>query len=135
MADDLLDRIAKLEALNAELVRQIAELRIAIDRRGTGFHSMRDTRRCPACGSGSLLHVRRAQEAAYSHRGLMDKGIAHGFSAWTGSKSFGPMESFSCRSCGLVEYHVLDFRDVKIDGQQIVAIEPEPEPPSDGPFR
>jgi len=138
MADEtLLDRIAKLEAMNEVLLQRIAELGSEIQRTRTGgFRSMRDARRCPACGEGSLVHVRRVQESGAGRSGLTDFALAHSYSRWTATtKPFGPMESFACRSCGLVEYHVIDWKDVPIDGQGIVAIEPDGEPPKAGPFR
>ena len=135
MADDvLLDRIAKLEAMNEQLLQRVVELGIEVQRTRTGgFRSMRDARRCPACGEGSLVHVRRAQEG--TRGGLLDFALAHSYSKWSGTQTFGPMESFACRSCGLVEFHVVEFEGITTDGEVIVAIEPDGEPPSGGPFR
>ncbi len=133
-SDPSSDRLDQLERANAQLHTQLQELREIIDRtRVGGFRSIRDSRRCPACGSGALLHVRRAQEVGYG--GLKDLAIAHERSTWKGFLPRGSMESFACRGCGLVEFHVIDFSDVPVDGTDIVAIDPEPDVPSDGPFR
>jgi hypothetical protein len=135
MADDaLLDRIAKLEAMNEHLLQRVVELGIEVQRsRAGGFRSMRDSRRCPACGEGSLVHVRRIYQAG--GRGLIDFGVSLSWSNWTGAKPHGGLESYACRSCGLVEYHVVDWRGVHADGKDVVSISPDDEPPSDGPFR
>src|SRR5512139_1567757 len=102
MADPaLLDRIAKLEAMNEQLLQRVVELGIEVQRTRTGgFRSMRDSRRCPACGEGAIVHVRRVQQAG--GHGVMELGLVHAYSAWSGIKTDGPMESFTCRSCGLV---------------------------------
>ena len=93
---------------------------------------MHDAGACPACGGRALLHVRRAREGAYM--GLMDFAIAHEES-WTGIKPQGRLESFTCRACGLVELHVIDPAEVEVDGDRVVAVEPDGEPPRGGPFR
>jgi hypothetical protein len=137
MSDDksLARRIERLEAANAELTRGLTVLRqeLATMRAG-GFRSMRDSNRCPACGSGSLLRVRRSRQGT-PYGGAMDFAIAQEATTWRGIQPRGPIESFSCRRCGLVEYHVIDFADVKVDGVDIIAIEPEAGAPQDGPFR
>ena len=134
MSDDITARLAALEAANRELAQQVVELRelLAASRPG-GFRSIRDSRRCPACGSGSLLHVRRAQETGVGQP--VELALTHERSVWKGTITHGPMESFACRRCGLVEWHVIDFADVVADGDNVVAIEAEPEPPRSGPFR
>ena len=136
MADDaLLDRLAKLEAINEHLLQRVVELGIEVQRTRTGgFRSMRDARRCPACGEGSIVHVRRAQVPAAA--GLTELGLSYTHSRWSGStKPLGPIELYACRSCGLVEQHVVDWKEVHADGEDIVAIDPEGEPPKGGPFR
>jgi hypothetical protein len=125
MSDQLLERLARLEARVAELG---VELQAARDGR---YRAMRDSRRCPACGIGDLVHVKRMQQA--SHVAVVDFAIRHVWN-WTGPTMHGPMEAFVCRGCGLVEIHVTDFKDV-VDNKNVVAIAPEPPPPSDGPFR
>lgn len=137
MADDaLLDRIAKLEAMNEHLLQRVVELGIEVQRTRTGgFRSMRDSRRCPACGEGSLVHVRRAQTPCANRSGLAELAITY-VRTWTGNmKAYGPMESYACRSCGLVEHHIIDWKGVRADGDDIVGILPEGEPPKSGPFR
>ncbi|MDQ3334359.1 MAG: hypothetical protein M4D80_04295 [Myxococcota bacterium] len=136
MADDaLLDRLAKLEAMNEQLLQRVVELGIEVQRTRTGgFRSMRDARRCPACGEGSIVHVRRAQVPAAE--GLTELGLTYTHSQWRGAtKPVGAMESYGCRSCGLVEFHVVDWKSVTADGKDIIAIDPEGEPPKGGPFR
>jgi hypothetical protein len=136
MADDaLLERLAKIEAMNEQLLQRVVELGIEVQRTRTGgFRSMRDASRCPACGEGSIVHVRRAQVPAAE--GLTELGLTYTHSQWRGAtKPVGAMESYGCRSCGLVEYHVVDWKGVKPDGEDIVAIDPDGEPPKNGPFR
>ncbi|MGE0398118.1 MAG: hypothetical protein AB7T06_15560 [Kofleriaceae bacterium] len=133
MADDLTARLAVLEERQAELERTIADLRVELDNRHGGFRSMRDTRRCPACRGQALLHVR---EASSTYGGeIIGLALAYDVSMWRGSRSRGPLEAFACRSCGLVEYHAVDVANVVADGAKIIAIEPEGEAPSEGPFR
>lgn len=122
----LRDRVARLEA-------QLAELRDLVDRsHAGGFRSIRDTRRCPACGGGAFLHAPRTTQA--SHTQVVPFGIAHHWK-WTGAVASGVMEVFACRHCGLVEWHVIAPADVEPDGVNVLAVEPESDPPRDGPFR
>lgn len=133
MADEWTARLAALEARHAQLEQIIAELRLELDARKTGFRSMRDSRRCPACNGEALLHVRRASTSTGAE--AVELALAYDISMWTGAKSRGPVEAFVCRTCGLVELHALDVENVPVDGTRIIAIEPESEPPSTGPFR
>jgi ribosomal protein S27AE len=132
MSDALTARIDRLEAANRSLETQVIELREQLAR-SVGYHSIRDSRRCPACGSGSLFHVRRAQETG--HSAPVEFALTHERSIWKGTIAHGAMESFACRKCGLVEWHVIDFEGVVADGHAVVAIEAEPAPPKSGPFR
>jgi hypothetical protein len=130
---DLRERVARLEAANTDLAAQLAALRDAVERaRIGGYRSIRDSRRCPACGGGAFLHVPRATQV--SHTRIVPLGITHEWK-WTGAIAHGALESFTCRRCGLVELHVTDFSDVQVDGQSVIALDPEPDPPRDGPFR
>ena len=61
-------------------------------------------------------------------------GLAHE-ERWTGATPRAPLEAFACRACKLVELHAIDFDRIVIDGERIVAIEPEPDAPSGGPYR
>ncbi len=129
------NRILKLEREVAALSQQLAEVtqQLATMRAG-GFRSIRDSRRCPACGSGALLHVRRAKEVGL--KGATDFSIAHHYSTFWGTTSpRGALEAFACRHCGIVEWHVIDLAEIPVDGTDIVSIDPEPEPPKSGPFR
>jgi hypothetical protein len=131
MADDLTARLAALETRHAQLEQTLAELRLELDIRKAGFRSMRDSRRCPACSSQALLHVRRA--CAMTAGTMGELALAYDI-AWTSTTAHGPLEAFVCRRCGLVELHALDIDNVPVDGTKIIAIEPE-EPPAGGPFR
>jgi hypothetical protein len=131
MADDLTARLAALEARHAQLENTIAELRLELDTRKAGFRSMRDSRRCPACSTQALLHVRRASAMTAGMEGEL--ALLYDVK-WTSIKAHGPLEAFVCRRCGLVELHALDIDNVPVDGTKIIAIEPE-EPPTAGPFR
>ncbi len=128
---DLEGRLARLEADNAQLLQRVEDLALQVaTTRAGGFRSMRDTRRCPACGGGKLVHVPRMQEAAAGT--LVDFALAHEWK-WSGIVSKGPIECFACQTCGLVEMHVTDFKDT-VDNQRIVAIDPERDP-TKGPYR
>lgn len=129
--DDLTRRLAALELRHAQLEHTVAELRLELDTRKAGFRSMRDSRRCPACSSQALLHVRSASAMIGGIVGELALGYEI---AWTSTKSHGPLEAFVCRRCSLVELHAVGVDDVPVDGTKIIAIEPE-EPPTGGPFR
>jgi hypothetical protein len=129
----LAERVARLEAANATLARQLEELRDLVDRaHAGGFRSIRDSRRCPACGGGAFLHVPKVTQA--SDIGVVPLGIHH-VTRWTGTTAHGTMESFTCRQCGLVELHVIAPSEVNVDGVHVLAVDPEPPPPAAGPFR
>lgn len=128
-------RIQALESAVAALTQQLVAVQeqLAATRVG-GFRSMRDSRRCPACGSDALLHIRRAKEAGDSNA-LTDFSLAHTHTFWGTLQHKGVLETFTCRHCSIVEWHVLDVAEIPVDGTNIVAIEPEGEPPAAGPFR
>lgn len=115
----LLARIDRLEATVAELRRLLTLAN------PTGFRAMRDARRCPACDSGSLLHIRRLDPVMRLHYSL----------TWAGASSHGPLEVFVCRTCRLVEWHAIELVGIEPDGESIVEIEPEDDPPTEGPYR
>ena len=112
-------RIDRLEATVAELRRLLALAN------PTGFRAMRDARRCPACDSGSLLHIRRLEEVMRLHHVV----------TWVGAASHAPLEVFVCRTCRLVEWHAIELVGLEPDGETIVEIEPEDDPPTEGPYR
>ena len=112
-------RIDRLEATVAELRRLISLAN------PTGFRAMRDARRCPACDSGSLLHIRRLEEVMRLHHAV----------TWAGAASHAPLEVFVCRTCRLVEWHAIELVGIEPDGETIVEIEPEDDPPTEGPYR
>lgn len=127
----LRERVARLEDANTVLMRQLDDLRAlasSLPRR----RSIRDARRCPACDGRAFLHVTRATQATDS--GAIDFGLTHE-SKWTGIVARGVMETFTCRACGLVEFHARHLEDVQIDGETVIEIEPESDPPRSGPFR
>ena len=119
----LLSRINRLEATVAELRHQLAYAN------PSGFRAMRDSRRCPACDSGSLLHIRRLEEAMRQPLALY-----HAYT-WAGASTHAPLEAFVCRTCRLVEWHAIELVGVEPDGDTVVEIEPEDDPPTEGPYR
>lgn len=131
-ADD--QRIQQLERAIAALTQQLVTVQEQLAAtRATGFRSMRDARQCPACGSGALLHVRRAKEMG--HHGTLDFSLAPARTFWGNVVVKGALEVFVCRQCGIVEWRAIDVAEIPIDGTDIVAIEPEGDPPPAGPFR
>jgi len=121
--DTLLARIARLEATVGELRHQLTFANPA------GFRAMRDSRRCPACDSGSLLHIRRIEDAMRQPLAL------HHMATWAGAATHAPLEAFVCRTCRLVEWHAIELVGVEPDGDTVVEIEPEDDPPTEGPYR
>lgn len=126
--DELRARMAALE----DLVRDLrVELATSLSGR---FRSMRDSRRCPACGGEHLLHFPDAREK-------VDTGITrplavhHERGFWSGGKEHGPIEHFVCRTCLLLESHVINLEGIEPDGKYVIAIDPDPSRPPDGPFR
>ena len=127
------DDLTALRVRVAQLEAQVAELRDLVDRaHAGGFRSIRDSRRCPACGGGAFLHVPEMTQV--TEVGVAPLGISHQLK-WTGAIARGVMESFTCRACGLVELHVVAPGEVEIDGKRVLAVDPEPDPPRDGPYR
>jgi hypothetical protein len=123
LEDTLLATQARLDHLLADLSRT----------RAGGFRAMRDARQCPACGGRALFHVRRLREA--SHDGRLDLlGLSHE-ERWLGNTTRAPLEAMACRTCHLVELHAVNFDGLVADGDRVVALDPEPEPPTGGPFR
>ncbi len=123
----LRSRMAELEGKMRELQRELARSSAG------GFRAMRESRRCPACGSGYLLHIPAATELG--RRGPTPLSVHHEAGFW-GATSKGPIEHFICRGCKLIESHAIDLDGITADGETVIAIDPEPEhPPSGGPFR
>ncbi len=133
MSMDLEERLATLEHRCATLEEQVLALSAELARaRVGGFRAIRDARTCPACSGRMFVHARQATQA--THTSVIPLGITHEWK-WTGPIAHGVMEAFACRGCGLVELHVVDFADVVVDGVKVVAVDPEPDGPREGPFR
>lgn len=130
MATDRDALLARLETLEAAVAELRAQLAAAPPGR---MRAMRDTRRCPACGGGALLHFRNVRETV-DGGDLAALGLTHE-EGWLSYKPRAPLEAFACRACNLVEWHVIEFENVVSDGETIIAIDPEPAPPKTGPFR
>src|SRR5262245_66533869 len=122
--DALLTGLDRLEAAVTELRTELTAARGA----------MRDTRRCPACGGRELLHIREPQFIGYRGHSRRYALVSHRTS-WFDSANRGLLEAYVCRACLLVEWHACDLKDVIADGTQVVALDPDPAPPRDGPFR
>jgi hypothetical protein len=128
MADDaLLSRMAALEARIADLQQELARSAVG------GFRSMRDARRCPACGGEHLLHIRAAME--WTQGGFTPLALHHIRKRWYKQTAKGPIEYFVCRTCRLIESHAIDLEGVEPDGEGVIAIDPEPDSSAAGPFR
>jgi hypothetical protein len=121
----------KVRTLEAELKQLRVELAAAVVGQ---VKTMRASRRCPACGSGSLLHIPAAKELT---KGGATPLTVHHVDGFWGAKSHGPIEHFICRGCLLIESHAIDLVGVEPDGENVIAIEPEPDPaaPPPGPYR
>jgi hypothetical protein len=119
----------KIRALEAALRQVRVELAAAVM---GAFKTMRASRRCPSCGNGRLLHIPAAKELT---KGGPTPLTVHHVDGFWGAKSHGPIEHFICRTCLLIESHAIDLVGVEPDGETVIAIEPEPELPTGGPFR
>src|SRR6185436_18076546 len=131
-------RMAEIDDLRARMValeEQVRDLRVELQTSLSGrFRSMRDSRRCPACGGESLFHILDAREK--THGGATTPmSLHHERGFWSGGKEHGPIEYFVCRTCMLVESHAKNLDGVEHDGQYVVAIDPDSTRPPDGPFR
>lgn len=107
----------------------------ALQRELTRRHgSMAQTRRCPACGFGSLFQFTQVQERKDS--GMSELALHHA-KGWLHTDSVAPLEAYACRRCRLVEWHARQLDGLVADGVKVVALEAEaePPPPSDTPFR
>jgi hypothetical protein len=123
-------RVAQLEDAHAALASELDRLRALLT--APERSSMRDARRCRACGGRTILHVPGTTQVGEVT--TTPFGLSY-YLAFTGWRVTGAMETFACRTCGIVEFHVKSPDDVKPDGNLVRAIDPEPEPPRDGPFR
>ncbi|MBL0220266.1 MAG: hypothetical protein IPQ07_41155 [Myxococcales bacterium] len=123
--DDLRTQMAALEDRVRDLHQELA--RAAVGR----IRSMRDTRRCPACGGGHLFRMAATEMA---HAGPKPLAIHHTSGFW-GTTIKGQVEYFVCRGCLLIESHAIDLAGIEHDGKTVIAIDPEPDVPAEGPFR
>lgn len=127
-------RIAALQARIDEQEAEMAKLReeLAEVKRHTR-PSMRRTGQCPACGAGRIIHVAKPTELAAS--GVAPQAIHHTTGFW-GTRLYGPIEHFICRSCRLIESHAIDLEGLEPDGVQIFALDlPDGPEPEGGPYR
>ncbi|CAN5761742.1 hypothetical protein BH11MYX3_BH11MYX3_44460 [soil metagenome] len=124
--DELRERMTSLENLVRDLQLELTRASVG------GFRSMRDTRRCPACGGQHLFHITEALELS---DGQSKPLAVHHYKAFWGARSRGPIEYFICRSCLLVESHARDLDGIDADGTAVIAIDPDGDVPVDGPFR
>lgn len=130
-----MSELDELRARMAALEEMVRDLRVELATSLAGrFRSMRDSRRCPACGGEHLLHIPRALEKA-DHGSTTPLAVHHERGFWSGGKQHGPIEHFVCRRCLLVESHAIDLEGVEPDGKHVIAIEPDPTRTPDTPFR
>lgn len=131
LTDALFARMAELEARLGALDEQLAEMRAK--RRG----SMREDARCPACGGGELIHVKRATQV--TDTAVVPLGLDHK-QTWRGVKTGGTFEYYVCRGCRLVETYATALDEllagVAKDGDNITTLSsPVDTPPGGGPYR
>ncbi|MEO6777042.1 MAG: hypothetical protein ABI467_29185 [Kofleriaceae bacterium] len=121
-----------LEHRLAALEDRVTELQGELDRRKS---SMAQTRRCPACGSGSLFHFTQVHEHQQGHT-LPDLALHHKKRRFV-IDVIAPLEAFACRTCGLVEWHARALDKVVADGNEVISISTPDDmpPPASGPFR
>ena len=129
-------KVGRIAALQERLDEQDAELaRMREELAEMQRHvrpSMRRTGRCPACDGGRIIHVAKPTELA--HAGIAPQAVHHTTGFW-GTRFYGPIEHFICRSCKLIESHAIDLEGLEPDGKQIFALELPDKPESDGPYR
>jgi hypothetical protein len=120
---DLNERISQLEKTVEALRVELAVSRAAPPA------TMRQGRRCPACGDALILHVER-----------IDVGDAYGPVAlalvrarqWS-SASLAPLELYACGVCGLVEWYVRTYEGLPRPHPNVTVLEPLEN--DSGPYR
>ena len=119
-------RLAALELAVGELRTTVAELEQRLATERTRIRTMRHTVQCPSCGGRRILHVRTVhQVSAY---GLVPLALASDI-RWSGVKQGGPLQAYACRNCGLLEWHATGLDLLEPDGENVVELEAEAEPP------
>lgn len=114
------DRIAALEA-------QVHDLLVEVKRLGARRGSMAQTRHCPACGHGSLVHFKRI-----TAHGTLALQHTVGFLI----KPLVRIGAYACRQCGLVEWYTPNIEEAKPEADvELLEAPAEPPPDSGGPFR
>ena len=127
--------IDELRARMAALENLVRDLRVELATSLAGrFRSMRDSRRCPACGGEHLFHFPEALEKT-DYGVTTPLAVHHERGFWKGAKHRGAIEHFVCRRCLLVESHAIDLDGIQADGKYVISIDPEPTRTPDGPFR
>ena len=124
------ERITMLEAALADLRQELEQLRT------TRSRSMRETLCCPVCGNTKILHFPRIKDVA--HNSMVDLALQKEFSGFWGlTRSAGALETYACRNCRLVEWHVVSLDDVQVDGTTVIELDGAAEPGAQdaGPYR
>src|SRR5450432_2835889 len=103
------DTEARIAALEAALHEVRGKLQVALDdvhrelatAQRPRLGSMKQTRRCPACGGGRILYFRRIKER--SRYALVDLALQYQLDGSRFKLIAGVMEAYACRACRLVE--------------------------------
>ncbi len=129
--DEETKRLRALEDQVSFLTQQLEALAREVEgRREEGDGSMRTQLRCPACRCRKILHAKQILDRTDSGEKRQLSVTSEGF--WS-PKSRGTFECHICTACGLVEWHVTDPSEIKIDDDKFEIHEVDDRGP--GPYR
>lgn len=113
---------ARLAAIEARLD--------ALERRPPDRTTMKELRRCPACGCAKLLHTDRVLADVELSMPLAISNVQRPSGRL---RTQGRLEAHACTKCGLVEWHALELEPSILDNPHVKLIEPPDAP--EGPYR
>ena len=119
------ERVAALEATIADLQAELA----AVSKRHTD--TMARAFRCPACGCRRIVHFNRVTELGIT--GVQPFTLWH--ERFDKLAHADGVEAFVCRDCRLIEWHVLGFDGVEINGRDVIEIDSSDPDASTTPYR
>ncbi|MBW2458174.1 MAG: hypothetical protein JRI68_26960 [Deltaproteobacteria bacterium] len=129
-SDETAQRLRALEDHVSMLDKQLEALAHEVEgRRDHVDGSMRSLLRCPACRCRKILYAKEILDRTDSEKRKLSVTV-EGF--WS-PKARGRFECHICTACGLVEWHVADPSEIKIDDEKFEILEVDDRGP--GPYR
>jgi hypothetical protein len=130
-SDELKRQLRTLEDQVSFLTKQLEALASEVEgRRQEADGSMRNQLRCPACRCRKILHAKEILDRSDGTTKRQLSVTSEGF--WS-PKARGIFECHICTACGLVEWHVVDPSEIKIDDERFEIREVGDQGP--GPYR